>query len=137
MVTIDKLMDLAVERDASDIHLIAGERPVLRIYGRLYRLQEFDVLTPADTERLVRSICPDRNWEELQTDRSTDFGISHQHKARFRVAAYWQKNTLAMNLRLIPYKMLSFEDLGLGREVIDLLYEPRGIDTHYRTNRFG
>jgi twitching motility protein PilT len=42
-------------------------------------------------------------------------------------AAYWQKNTLAMNLRLIPYKMLSFEDLGLGREVIDLLYEPRGL----------
>lgn len=127
MVTIDQLMDLAYEKDASDIHLIAGERPVLRIYGRLYRLQQYEVLTPADTERLVRSICPDRNWEELQTDRSTDFGVSHQNKARFRVAAYWQKNTLAMNLRLIPYKMLSFEDLGLGREVIDLLYEPRGL----------
>lgn len=123
----DDLLNICFERDASDIHIVANEPPTLRLYGRLIRLEEeFGVLTPQDTERLFREVAPMKAIHELERVKTADFGYTHA-KARFRVAAYYQKGTIAINFRLIPYRLRSFEEIGLPDHVKRLLWLPRGL----------
>ncbi|MBW3625534.1 MAG: type IV pilus twitching motility protein PilT [Armatimonadetes bacterium] len=127
MIDVNRLLDLIVEKDASDIHMVVGEYPTMRHNGRLVPLQEFGVLTPDVTDGIVKVIAPERNQQELQEICGSDFGFSYGKKARFRVSIYKQKGSTAINMRLIPYRLLSFEDIGLPTQVQELLYRPRGL----------
>ncbi|NUL83134.1 MAG: PilT/PilU family type 4a pilus ATPase [Armatimonadetes bacterium] len=123
----DELLQICYERDASDIHIVSHEPPTLRLYGRLVRLEEeFGELSPQDTERLFREVAPTKAIHELERVRTADFGYTHKN-ARFRVAAYYQKGAVAINFRLIPYKLRSFEDIGLPDHLKQLLWRPRGL----------
>ncbi len=126
-VDINRLLDITIERDASDIHLTAYEPPTLRLHGHLVRLREFGELTPEQTEAIMRSIAPERAQEEFAEVGGSDFGFSYGNKARFRVAIFKQKGTVALNMRLIPYKLRTFEEIGLPTSVQSLLMEPRGL----------
>ena len=121
------LLDEIVNRDGSDLHIVVGDPPTVRIHGHLVRLQEYGNLTPEITTDLVRQIIPERCVAELKERRGVDFGFSYGDKARFRVAVFYQKHTLALNLRLIPYKIRSFEELGLSTHVQELCQAPRGL----------
>jgi twitching motility protein PilT len=122
----DQLLDICFERDASDIHIVPNEPATLRLHGRLVRLEEYGELSPADTERLFREVAPPRAIHELERVRTADFGYTHP-KARFRVAAYYEKGSIAINFRLIPYRLRSFEEIGLPESVKRLLHLPRGL----------
>jgi twitching motility protein PilT len=111
---------------ASDIHLTVNRSPVLRIDGGLRSL-DTKVLEPEDTEALVRSITPDKNQQELQEEGGTDFGFAFGDKCRFRVSVFRQKGSVAMVLRLIPSKMLTFDELGLPKICQALCRRPRGL----------
>ncbi|GIV07340.1 MAG: hypothetical protein KatS3mg017_0542 [Fimbriimonadales bacterium] len=122
----DQLLDICFEREASDIHIVPHEPATLRLHGRLVRLEEYGELSPADTERLFREVAPPRAIHELERVRTADFGYTHA-KARFRVAAYYEKGAVAINFRLIPYRLRSFEEIGLPETVKRLLHLPRGL----------
>jgi len=126
-VGIEELLDATVAHDASDLHLVVGEPPTLRVHGGLKRLTDFGVLTPEDTKRLVHSIATQRSLNELAEVQGADFGYTYGNKARFRVAVFMQKGTIAVNMRLIPYRLLTFDQIGLKKSVVDLLYQPRGL----------
>jgi len=126
-VDINELLDIVIERDASDLHITAGEPPTIRLHGRLVRLEEFGRLTPDQTEAIMRAISPDRALKDLEERGGADFGFSYGDKARFRVATFMQKGTVAINMRLIPYKLLTFEQIGLPRHIERLLQAPRGL----------
>ncbi len=125
-VNMDRLLHACVTQDASDIHLVVGRPPVLRIDGRLRSL-ETKVLEPDDTMALMKSITPERNQQELQEEGGTDFGFAFGDKARFRVAVFRQKSNITVVLRLIPTKILSFEDIGLPKLCAALCRRPRGL----------
>jgi twitching motility protein PilT len=125
-VNMDRLLHACVSQGASDIHLTSGRPPVLRIDGHLRSL-ETKVLEPADTEALMRSITPDRNQQELQEEGGTDYGFAFGDQGRFRVSVFRQKGNLAMVLRLIPSKMMTFEEIGLPRICQALCRRPRGM----------
>ncbi len=127
MVTIYQLMDLAVERGASDLHVSVGRAPVLRTSKGLAEIEGMEVLGPEDTEKLVREVCPEKHFEEVSKDGTTDFGYAHEDKARFRVSAFRQKHHFGLVMRLIPHKLLSFEEIGLPSGIQDLLTRPRGL----------
>jgi len=127
MIDINDLLNIIVERDGSDLHLIVGDPPTVRVHGRLRRIEGYPPLTPEDTEHMCKQIITERCWRELQEERGTDFGFSFGDKARFRVAVFYQKHSIALSLRLIPYKLLTFEQIGLEHHVRDLCYEPRGL----------
>ena len=120
------LMDAAYEKGASDLHISVGRRPVLRVGGGLVELGDAP-LTPEDTERLARALAPDRNWEELEESGSTDFGLAHADKCRFRVSILTQKGTRGIVMRQIPQKLLTFDQIGLPESVRDLLHLHRGV----------
>ena len=125
-VNMDRLLAACVSMGGSDIHLTTGRPPVLRIDGALRSL-ETKVLEPDDTAALMRSVTPDRNQQELQEEGGTDFGFTFGDKGRFRVSIFRQKGSLAMVLRLIPSKMLTFEEIGLPKICQALCRRPRGL----------
>ncbi len=125
-VNMDRLLQACVSMGGSDIHLTVGRPPVLRIDGSL-RTLETKVLEPDDTAGLMRAITPERNQQELQEEGGTDFGFAFGDKGRFRVSVFRQKGSLALVLRLIPSKMLTFEEIGLPKICQALCRRPRGM----------
>jgi len=121
------LMEFVVTEDASDLHLVVGEPPTVRLHGRLVNVPGYEVLTPEITMDLCKQIIPERSWNELQQELGADFGFAYGTKARFRVATYYQKHSIALVLRQIPNRLLSFEQIGLSDHIKQLCYEPRGL----------
>ncbi|MBN1795851.1 MAG: type IV pilus twitching motility protein PilT [Sedimentisphaerales bacterium] len=123
---MDRLLQACVTQDGSDIHLTVGRPPVMRIHGSLRSL-ETKVLEPDDTTALMKSITPERNQQELQEEGGTDFGFAFGDQGRFRVAIFKQKGSISMVLRLIPSKIMSFEEIGLPKICAALCRRPRGM----------
>jgi twitching motility protein PilT len=125
-INMDRLLQACVSQDASDIHLTVGRPPVFRVHGRLRSL-ETKVLEPDDTVALMKSITPERNQQELQEEGGTDFGFAYGDEARFRVAIFRQKSNISMVLRLIPTRIMTFEEIGLPKICAALCRRPRGM----------
>ena len=123
---IDKLLQTVVNRKASDLHITVGQPPVLRIDGRMKKL-ETKVLEPEDTVALMKSIAPERCQQELQEVGGADFGFAFGDLARFRVSIFKQRGNVGMVLRQIPVKLLNFTDLGTPPVLKDLILRPRGL----------
>jgi twitching motility protein PilT len=125
-INMDRLLNACVTMGASDIHIVTNRPPVLRIDGSLRSL-ETKVLEPDDTTALMKAITPDKNQQELQEEGGTDFGFAFADKCRFRVSVFKQRGVISMVLRLIPYKMLTFDELGLPKICAALCRRPRGL----------
>ena len=126
MMQIDKLLDLVIDKGASDLHLAVGTPPVVRLQGRLRALNT-PPLSAEDTIALMKSITSERCQQELAEHGGTDFGFSFGDKARFRVSVFKQKGFVGMVLRQISNKLLSIDDIGLPPAVKTLLTRPRGM----------
>jgi twitching motility protein PilT len=125
-VHIDRLLEACIKMGASDLHLTVGRPPVLRVNGRLRSL-ETKVLEPDDTISLMKSITPEKKQQELQERGGTDFGFAFADMARFRTAVFKQKGNITIVLRLIPFKLLTFEEIGLPKICAALCRRPRGL----------
>lgn len=125
-IQIDKLLQTVVNRGASDLHISVGNPPVIRLHGRLVRL-DTKVLEPEDTVALMKSITPERCQQELQERGGADFGFAFGNQGRFRVSVFKQKGYVGMVLRLIPAKMWSLDELGAPPVLKELIMRPRGL----------
>lgn len=125
-IQIDRLLDVVVRQDASDLHISVGRPPTIRLNGRLRNLAT-KVLEPDDTVALMKSITPEKRQQELQEMGGCDFGFAYGDQARFRVSIFRQKGNLSMVLRLIPSRLLTFEQIGLPDICKELLRRPRGL----------
>jgi twitching motility protein PilT len=125
-VNMDRLLNACVTMGGSDVHLVVGRAPVLRIDGSLRPL-ETKVLESDDTVALMKSITPDRNQQELQEEGGTDFGFAFGDAGRFRVSVFKQKGNITLVLRLIPSEIMTFEDIGLPKICAALCRRPRGL----------
>ena len=125
-VQIDRLLDTVIRQDASDLHLTVGRKPTLRLHGKLRSL-DTKVLDSDDLVSLMKAITPERAQQELQEEGSTDYGFAYGTEARFRVAVFRQRGDVAIALRLIPNKILTFEEIGLPPICKELVRRPRGL----------
>ena len=123
---IDRLLETVVREDASDLHLTTGRQPTVRLNGRL-RTLDTKVLDNEDMTVLMKAVTPEKNQQELQEGGSTDFGFAYGEKARFRVAVFKQRGDIAMVLRLIPNRLLTFDQIGLPEICRELIRRPRGL----------
>jgi twitching motility protein PilT len=123
---MDRLLDTVVKQNASDLHITVGLPPTLRVRGRLLPLKT-RLLEPADTTALMKAIAPERSQTELQEEGGSDFGFAFGEVARFRVSIYKVKGNVAITLRQIPSKLLTFEQIGLPEIVRELCRRPRGM----------
>jgi twitching motility protein PilT len=126
MIQVEKLLTAAIQKQAEDIILTVGRPPMLRLDGDLQALPT-ETLTPADTTALMKGITPERYQQELQEQGSADFGFNFREEANFRVGVFRQQGDICVVLRLIPTRIRSFQELGLGTHVQELLFRPRGL----------
>jgi twitching motility protein PilT len=116
-----------VSRRASDLHLSAGQHPVIRVRGRLIPLEEYPVLSDTDTRETIYSILTGDQRQRLETDWQLDFAYSVPGHARFRVNAYYQRGAIGAAFRLIPFGLSSIDELGLPKTVHEFTKKPRGF----------
>ena len=125
-MNIDQIVEEGLKRVASDIHLTVGIPPNLRVNGSLVHLGDVP-LTPADTERLIRSSLSEKQFEVLKDKGEIDFSYASPGKGRFRVNAYLQRGSFGMALRIIPLEIPTMQQLGLPTVISDLTRLPRGL----------
>jgi len=111
-IRIHDLLRHAVEHKASDIHLASGEPPALRIHGEIERIEDMDVLTPAEARRLAYSIMNEKQKIIFENELELDFSFGLKGLARFRVNVFNQRKGVGMVLRQIPSEVLSLEDIN-------------------------
>ena len=111
--SLEELMRIAVERNASDIHLTVGKAPILRLDGELISFDELPTLRTEDTQALARQLVSDEQWERFESERELDLSISQPKLARFRMNLYWQRGSVGIALRVISHNVPSFKELGL------------------------
>jgi twitching motility protein PilT len=112
---IKQLLQVVVDSNASDLHLIVGIPPMLRIDGVLTPIPGAGVLTPDIINELLKQVLTSEQLERLTVNKEIDFSLSFSEKGRFRVNAYTQKNSYAAAFRLIPLSIPSIESLGLPK----------------------
>jgi twitching motility protein PilT len=121
------LLEEMIEKNASDLHLTAGERPKLRIDGDMTNASVEEVLSPKDTLSLAYSVLTENQKKRFELEDELDFSFGIQNLARFRGNVFKQRGCVAMVLRMIPFNVLTFEDLGLPAVMGQLADRPRGL----------
>ena len=110
---IEELTSIVVGENGSDLHLSEGRHPVIRVDGFLIPLLKKDPLTRKDLEGMLQVMLSKESLTELESTKDTDFGYTHDGKARFRGNAYYQLGKLSVALRLIPQKVRTVAELNL------------------------
>lgn len=112
-MTIRDMLQVVVDQQASDLHLIAGTPPMLRVHGQLVAIPNEPALLPQDMEPLITSILSSEQNQLVSVNKELDFSYQFEEFGRFRVNVYYEKNIMAAALRLIPAKIKTIEELGL------------------------
>jgi len=125
-MNIDDILSDAIDMKASDVHITAGVTPIFRVNGELLNYGT-TILNPLDTEKLVKKITNENQFDKLIEFGEYDFSYAIPGKSRFRVNAYIQRGSFGMALRIIPYEIPSMESLGLPAIIPELSDLPRGL----------
>ncbi|HLB62560.1 MAG TPA: type IV pilus twitching motility protein PilT [Actinomycetota bacterium] len=126
-IPVPELLELMLDKGASDLHLTAGAPPTIRLHGELERLEEYPVLSPRALQGMVYAILPQKFRERLEQELELDMSYALPGKARFRVNVYFQRDSIGAAFRLIPYEIKDVDSLGLPPVVKDLARFPRGF----------
>ncbi|MGE5091715.1 MAG: type IV pilus twitching motility protein PilT [Bacillota bacterium] len=121
------LLEEMIEKEASDLHITAGERPKLRVDGDIVDSSVPELLTPKDTLQLAYSVLTENQKKRFETEDELDFSFGIQNLARFRGNCFKQRGCVAMVIRMIPFNVRTFQDLGLPPVVAKLAERPRGL----------
>jgi twitching motility protein PilT len=125
--SLQELLTVMVERGASDLHLSCGTYPQIRLHGSIEPLDQFEHLMPPDTERLINSILTEEQQRRFQAHNDLDMSFGIEGLARFRCNVYRQRGAVCAAIRVIPYKVRTFEDLKLPPIVEELAQKQKGL----------
>lgn len=123
---INQILDLAIERKASDVHLVTNYYPAIRIDGVLYQLTTLPILSKEHTAAVIKSILNDEQKESLFANKELDIGYEYKEN-RFRVNLYYSRGTLSASFRLIPKKIRSIEELELPSKFNEITEYSSGL----------
>jgi twitching motility protein PilT len=112
---IRDLLELAVQKNASDLHIVNGIPPYLRINGALNGIADEPALTPEVIDKYLKEVLTTEQYERFTVNKEIDFSYAYNTKARFRVNAYTQRASYAIAFRLIPIAIPNIDDLGLPK----------------------
>ncbi len=124
---LDPLLKRMVAEGASDLHLSGNHRPRWRIDGEMREITEAKILSEIQVFEILEPAMPDRNREQFLADNDTDFAYNLPDVARFRVNVFRDHNGICAVMRVIPSKILTFEQLGLPEGVRRMCDNPKGL----------
>jgi twitching motility protein PilT len=125
-ITIQELLKLAVDRDASDLHITTHIPPRIRVHGTLVSL-DYPPLTPSETKNIIYSLLTDRQKKQFEEKMELDFSFGIKDMGRFRGNVFMQKGAVAGAFRRFLPIMWSFSQLGIPQRLAKLCYIPRGL----------
>ncbi len=125
-MTIRYLMRKALERDASDLHIVAGIPPSIRVDGEIEFL-EGDALGSEDTKRIITELLNDAQVLRLEQERELEFSYQEESLGRFRASVYFEKGCMEASFRLVPLRVRSLEELNLPAVTRLLAKRPSGL----------
>jgi len=123
---LNELILTLVKEQGSDLHLVVGSVPVLRINGELINLTKVQELTAEDTVGILRAMVAERIFNNFVIKQELDFAYEHLGEYRLRCNAYFQKGLVGIALRLIP-KLQTFSELGLPEILKDVAAAKQGF----------
>ncbi len=126
MANLHQLLKAMVEKGASDLHITTGSAPQLRIDGHLVPLKT-GALSPVETKQLCYSILTDAQKHRFEEESELDLSFGVKGLSRFRANVFMQRGAVAGAFRTIPFKILTFSELGLPAVVAELAKKPRGL----------
>ena len=126
MANLHQLLKAMVDRGASDLHITTGSPPQLRIDGELVPLK-MNAMTPVETKQLCYSILTDAQKHKFEEENELDLSFGVKGLSRFRSNIFMQRGAVAGAFRTIPFKILTFSELGLPPIVAELSKRPRGL----------
>src|SRR6516162_1909352 len=125
-VNLHQLLKAMIEKGASDMHITTGTPPLLRIDGDIVPLK-LPPLSPVDSKQLCYSILTEEQKIEFEKSNELDLSFGVKNLSRFRANIYMQRGAVAGAFRTIPFKILSFEELGLPQICAELCTKPNGL----------
>src|SRR5882762_10800989 len=126
-VNLRVLLEEMIERDASDLHITAGEKPKMRIDGEIQSSKLEFVMTPKDTMQLAYSVLTENQKKRFEMEDELDFSFGIQNLARFRGNCFKQRGCVSMVIRQIPFSIKTFDDLNLPDVIRKMAERPRGL----------
>ncbi len=126
MITLHQLLKAAVKQGASDLHIVAGSPPVLRVESRIVRVRSAD-LTADQTRQICYSILSDAQKSRFEATKELDFSFGIKSMARFRANLFFQRGAVSGVFRRIPIDIPDIEVLGLPHVVTEVVNYPSGL----------
>ena len=124
---LKKLLSLVGQENASDIHLVVGRYPTLRISGKLHPISQDALLTPADTKVFSDIILTDDKKKELNADGQTDLSYNFDDRARFRVNVFFQKGYVSIAMRFVMDKIRDLQELNVPTSLYNFTNVSQGL----------
>lgn len=124
---IDQLLKLVVDKGASDLHLRVDSHPVLRIDGKLIPQDDFPRVTTHEVEKLFEQITTQEQRDTFLRDKELDFAYTLGRLARFRVNILYQRETISIACRMVPFGIPTIDELELPQICKELILQPRGL----------
>src|SRR6266513_1488688 len=121
------LLEEMVSRNASDLHIVAGERPKLRVDGDITNSAVDFEMTPKDTLHVAYSVLTEQQKKRFELEDELDFSFGIQNLARFRGNVFKQRGCVSMAVRQIPFAIKGFNELGLPQSIAKMAEKPRGL----------
>jgi twitching motility protein PilT len=125
-VTLHQLLKAMVDKGASDMHITTGAPPLLRVDGEVIPLK-LQPLSPAETQELCYSVLTEEQKEQFERDNELDLAFGVKNMSRFRANLFMQRGAVAGAFRTIPFKIMSFDDLGLPPVIAEIANRPNGL----------
>ncbi len=122
-----KILELAVKRNASDVHILPGTKPLLRIDGNLSSIKDIPSISPAEAKRIIYTIMTEEQQRDFEEKLVLELALSMHAVGNFRVSVLHQLNGIAAVLRIVPERIPSFEELHLPTVLKPLLDLPHGL----------
>jgi len=127
-ITLDQLVNLCIEKEASDIHFREGGRAALRVGGKMIFIENINILTKREVELMINSILTNEEEKKrFENFREIDFSYTHSNGVNFRVNLFYQKDKLAGVMRMISKHIPSMEELGIPEVIKDILAYREGL----------
>ena len=126
-VRLEDLLRRTVEKGGSDLHIVSGIEPCIRINGDLIKQEDLPKLMPEDAEQLLLQVITDRQRREFEEEWELDLAVSVPECARFRGNVIVQRGTIAAVFRAFPFSIPELDKLGLPADVKRLCNLPRGL----------
>ncbi len=125
--SIKELLIKMVQEGASDMHIVVGAPPMIRIHGQVEPLSGYERLSQDQTQEIIYTVMNEEQVAEFESEKECDMSFGIDGLSRFRLNVYRDRGSVVAAFRTIPFEILTFEQLGLPRVIADFAFRPLGL----------